>query len=356
VVDKTGSDLPEFNEDWVAGGVSEASLRRFTAPPPVVGPPRPGGATGAPAGPRDWSPTVSDLGGPGLRTHRRRRWPWVLVVLLAGGAFTWSNFRASDSGHSAHPPITAPSPAIASPSGTDPAVLGLTPAVKVGSCFDLPDPTHTSTAEFQTCTTSHTYEFVALETASGSDTQYPAQTYWQGPVHDRCTADLVAYATQPAAKWDPHLQASEFVPRPEYWATGDRNVYCVAEWEPAHAGSAKDLTPYVGPRGPITTPAAITVTGRLSIDTDDQGFCLAITVNGKRVPAESGVNTLSWHVETTSTGVPDDSRSGIATGATPEVGKIFLHTGSIAHLTGQYETSPVAQCGSTREFIFTSAH
>ena len=251
-------DLPEFSEEWAASGISEASLRRYTAPPPAPATPRRGSATGAPPGPRDWSPAGADSIGVGQTPgHRPRRvWIWVVAALAVAGIFTWSSLRTPDGSNNSPIGIASASPIAPSGSDTEPAVIGLTPAIKVGTCFDVPDTLQTSTVRFASCAAKHTYEFVALESATGSDTQYPPNSYWDGPVSSRCTTDLVSYSGQPVAHWGPHLVASKFVPRHDGWATGDRTIYCVAMWQPDQAGSARHIKAYLAPHAPITGTAA----------------------------------------------------------------------------------------------------
>jgi len=173
------------------------------------------------------------------------------MVAIAGGIFAVSWFSSHDrSGRPAILSSAAGQPP--GPSDTHGAVVGLNPALKTGRCFDLSNPDATGTVEFRPCSDAHGYELIAVETAAGDNGQYPAESYWQGPVEARCTADLVAYSGQPTTKWPPNLSATLFKPRPNGWANGDRVVYCAAKWEPPRTGSARNMAAYVNPRSVIT--------------------------------------------------------------------------------------------------------
>lgn len=246
---KRRDDEPfEFTEEWAAGGVRESSLRRHIAPPPAPPRARRRGALDPPAGPRDWSP--SD---PFSHAQSRRRvWPIVVMVLIAGGIFAVSWFgHHSRSGPA--PVAAGPSSALPIPSNTQSVITGLNPALETGRCFDLSHPDGSGTVQFRSCSAAHTYELTGVENAAGDNSQYPAEAYWQGPVAAQCAADLANYSGQPRAKWPPSLTASEFTPLPNGWANGDRTVYCVAKWAAPRPGSAQNLPAYVPPHPAITS-------------------------------------------------------------------------------------------------------
>ena len=254
-------DHPVFDEAFIAGGVKESSLRRLNAPPPRRSsqPSQPSQPRESKArrldsateralnpqpGPRDWSPT------PTRRPRRPLRWRWVLLVTVSVAATLVTVFVHGGDGSGAplligqpkftpaHSPITAPSNDPKNTSTSGPAVSGLTSAMPVGTCFNLTGNDVHSTA----CTTSHEYQLVAIEAASGVDSHYPSETYWQGSVFARCSADLVAYTGKPTSRWPRTLEASEFKPRPDGWSRGDRVIYCVAEWSPPSRTSAAHTT------------------------------------------------------------------------------------------------------------------
>jgi len=228
-----------FDEAFIRGGVRESSLRRLNVPVPRA----------APGGPRDWTAGTKSGG-----QRPRTRWKVMLTAaaLSAAAVLIVANHHGGGSkagilpfpGPSGDPISASGLQSSPSPDSTEPEVNGLTPATRTGTCFD----THSvSSTQLQvtilSCSTKHTYELVAIERASGDDSQYPDGSYWNGPVAQRCDDDLTRYVGRPAAQWPAGLDSSEFVPVTRGWASGDRTIYCLAYSTPGATRSARNAPP-----------------------------------------------------------------------------------------------------------------
>lgn len=338
----------QFDDEFVARGVPEASLRRTTQPPPAHEPPR--NSLGNLPGPRDWAPAPTPQQ-PGHRPRRRSRIAVGAVAVAAVAALVWA--VASDD-HAPRPPIAAQTttPGTASTTHAAPAVL--TASLPAGTCLRGTAPANaTVDVHIVPCRANHDYELVAVERASGRESTYPADNYWDGPVAARCFADVRRYAGQPRSRWPDYLTSTQFVPRPSGWAAGDRVVYCLAAIAPAHAGSVRHLHVSSAHAIPTdttpsrTTATAQTLTGRLTVVTHGADVCLGLRSGGETRVVVSTVAGLSWRAAVDGAGHPDRAGSGIATGSQPLPATLRWRAGDRVTLRGEELPDPQLNCGAT---------
>jgi hypothetical protein len=209
-VGREGDEFSQiFDEDFVRGGIPESSLRR----PPVTTRRNPASAVGNPMGPRDWSPAEA--------ARPRRRGLLVLGAIVVACAAALVLWHPGAHGPS-HPPITIPPEASASRS---PQVYGLSD-LGIGACFDERAAGGRILIAPRSCAGSHTDQLIAREQASGDNRHFPADSYWNGPVAQRCYHDLIAWTGRPRAQWPPYLTSADYIPVPDGWATGGGRSSC----------------------------------------------------------------------------------------------------------------------------------
>lgn len=75
--------------------------------------------------------------------------------------------------------------------------------------------------------------------ATGGDTAFPPDSYWCGPVAQKCYLDLPAYTMISRDKWPTTLDSYYFRPSGVGWKAGDRGVVCLARSTPRTIGSVK---------------------------------------------------------------------------------------------------------------------
>jgi len=116
-----------------------------------------------------------------------------------------------------------------------PTAVGLSAMTPLGTCFNLRAPS--KFVVVQRCSDRHQYELINRVLASGTNDQYPADSYWSGVADQQCAVDLQNYLGSPAANAPAGVTAGSFDPTPAGWAAGDRTVYCVAISSPQTAGT-----------------------------------------------------------------------------------------------------------------------
>ncbi len=225
-----------LDEDFIAAGIPEASL---TGRQRAI----PGGTIKGPdtiditAQPRRRPPDPFDVPAespmwPSGSHHTRgqRRTTGILLaaaaVLVLGVALTaFVHLRTGLRGSTAAAgPVTD-----AAAAAIRENMAGLTPVPAEGACFNVPVPTP-PLIEAASCAQPHQYELIGVEQASGRSDQYPAKSYWSGPIDDRCAGDLQALTGKAPADWPAGLHVGSLPPTPGSWASGDRTVYCIAEF------------------------------------------------------------------------------------------------------------------------------
>lgn len=227
-----------LDDAFIAAGVPEASLPQYQ--------PRPG-----PALPTPHDPFIAPqrrVGGftrwtPELARRRQLRSTGFLLgaafLLVAGVVLTGflrlgpgQGLRGASSAAWQLPPATEF--AAAAPGKTH-HLAGLTPSTAVGVCFDVLHESASATMSATSCAQQHEYELIAQQRATGRNDQYPAPSYWDGTVVDRCAQQLSHYIG--SVNFPAGVSAGSFNPTAAGWATGDRVVYCVAVSVPAATGS-----------------------------------------------------------------------------------------------------------------------
>ncbi len=248
--DRTGPDSPtessrepdEFDslvldDNFIAGGIPEASLADHQRALPVVRPaqrPRPERQdpfSTPPGGVRGWTPRGNsrEMKSTGILLGTAAL--VVLVVVMTGFLHIGPGLGGSAGAVTVLPAATQVA-GTADP--IQPAVVGLSALTPLGTCFNVQTPSNVVATV--ACADHHEYELVNLALASGSNDSYPAESYWSGVVQDQCVRELQAYLGSPSSQ-PATVQASHFGPTRASWASGDRTIYCVAQSTPASVGS-----------------------------------------------------------------------------------------------------------------------
>ncbi len=126
----------------------------------------------------------------------------------------------------------------------------LSPAVPAGSCFNLPaDSTATDmTVSVVACASRHQFELVDLQQGTGTNDEYPTQATWKTTVYNQCSDDMQTYTGESSDKWPSGLYPAIVPPTKDTWSKGDRTIYCIAGLQSAGTGSVRGLG------GSSTTP------------------------------------------------------------------------------------------------------
>ncbi len=254
--DRTGPDSPtessrepdEFDslvldEHFIAGGIPEASLADHQRALPArplqrPRPPQPdpfSTPTSGPGGLHGWTPRGSgrEMRSTGLLLGSAAL--VVLLVVMTGFMHIGPGLGGAAGAVTVLPTATE---IAGSADPVQPSVVGLSAMTPVGTCFDV--KASSKFVETQPCSQAHDYELVNLELASGTNSAYPAASYWSGIVQDQCNRELQSYlgsaSSQPAT-----VAAEHFGPSQASWAAGDRTIYCVAHSTPAMVGSLYGL-------------------------------------------------------------------------------------------------------------------
>lgn len=249
--EKDEFDSLVLDDAFIAAGVPEASLPQYQ-PRPGSAPPSRSDRSAAPpprvlGGFTGWSPE-------GARRRQMRATGFLLgaaFLLFAGVVLTGflrlgpsQGLRGAAAASAQLPPATEFAAAVP---GTTRHVAGLT-AAPVGTCFDVRDEKSSATVSATPCAQQHEYELIARDRAPGQNQQYPAPSYWDGVVVDRCAQQLVKYIGW--VGFPAGVTAGSFNPTAAGWATGDRAVYCVAVSVPSTTGSL------LGRAAPTQSPTA----------------------------------------------------------------------------------------------------
>lgn len=270
-------DSVVLDENFIKGGVSEASLRRYQVVrehrwerPPT----RPSSASPLPANPLSADQQSPDADRPGAGSpptalpgsgptgagpaahlgtgerfssggfeHGRPRSTGLLVgaaalvvalVVLTG----LIRLGRGSSGSAGNRNMT-----VAAQAGPGGQSVLLTPSLPPGSCFNLPaDSSATNlTVAIVNCSTAHQLELVDLQQGTGANDQYPTQAMWSSTAYHQCSADLQTYTGKSASSWPVSLSPNIIPPTQASWSTGGRTIYCVAVTQPSGTGSVRGL-------------------------------------------------------------------------------------------------------------------
>ncbi|MGN6609802.1 MAG: septum formation family protein [Jatrophihabitans sp.] len=225
--------------------------------------------------------------------------------------------------------------------------------LSIGDCFSVVGSGAQQIVQPHGCTQHHTDQLVRLERAAGDDDRFPPDSYWNGPVAKRCEQDVAAFTGLTADRWPLHFAANQFHPVRTGWASGDRTVYCVAEWlRGGGVGTARQLTPRP-PQAAITAPDDRTITGVLAELRHGPNSCLALDAGGRRTAIASVDGTYTSGF-TTVDGVLDRVHSGLFRGVSTSAALPVRRIGDTVRLTGYFDTDTTGvECGAHTVFRFT---
>lgn len=256
-----------FDEHFIRGGVSEASLRRYQVvserkwerPLPSTGPFSTGTSSDTRlTGPEATTPAWPGQGavGDGPNTHPgsggrffakgsgsgKPRSTGLLVgaaalvvaLIVLTGLIRLGRGSAGSTGTG--------NLAMAAQAGAgEGQTVPLSASVPPGSCFNLPaDSTAADmTITVVACAARHQYELIDMQRGTGGNNQYPTQATWSTTVNGQCSNDLQTYTGQTSSNWTGGLYPAVIPPTQDAWAKGERTIYCVAGLQPAAAGSVR---------------------------------------------------------------------------------------------------------------------
>ncbi|QNK79228.1 septum formation family protein [Nakamurella sp. PAMC28650] len=256
-------DSVVLDENFIKGGVSEASLRRYQVVreqkwerPPRPSSPANGessGPVGGPAvsrsptpGPTDHSSPTAHLGtgesfsASGFGNGRPRSTgllvgaaALVVALVVLTGLIRLGRGSAGSTG-TGNLPVAAQ----AGPGSGQNVVLSA--SVPPGTCFNVPtdNSATTTTVTIVTCSVAHQYELADLQQGTGGNDQYPTQPTWTN-VGNQCSSDLQTYTGKSSSSWPGSLYPAIIPPTETGWSKGDRTIYCVAVTRPSGTGSVR---------------------------------------------------------------------------------------------------------------------
>jgi hypothetical protein len=103
--------------------------------------------------------------------------------------------------------------------------------LKVADCFDDPaGVTEVNDVQHHPCAEAHTAEVIFIGALSGNDATYPADSAIETYVSSSCLPAWQAYTGKPY-ETEVVLGLGYYVPSPDGWKEGDRQIICYAARE-----------------------------------------------------------------------------------------------------------------------------
>jgi hypothetical protein len=115
--------------------------------------------------------------------------------------------------------------------------------LKVGDCFDDPSGDVVTDVQHHPCTEAHTAEVIFVGDVAGDQATYPADAVVDDFVEARCLPAWTSYTGKDLLT-ETVLRLGYYVPSPEGWSDGDREVLCYAARED---GAAMSVSVKKGP-------------------------------------------------------------------------------------------------------------